>query len=258
MSERTDRALRDISGAFDAVRTAHSADIPVAGTAILVRDGARGPEVLMMQRPDRGSFAGAWVFPGGKVESGDRLAGDAASAGPAGSETADVAIEIAVARRAAARETAEEVGLELAVQALQVTSCWDPPPGIRKRIRTWFYVAGVDDATLTLSPDEVVAARWARPEDVLDRHGRGGVTLYPPTWVTLHELCGARDVAALLEAVHTRGVRTFASLVRTGPAGPVFLWQPDAAYDPGVALDAPGPRNRLDAGALPWRYTRTD
>ena len=43
-------------------------DLPVAGTAVLLRPTPEGFAVLLMRRPDRGSFAGAWVFPGGKVE----------------------------------------------------------------------------------------------------------------------------------------------------------------------------------------------
>jgi len=40
-----------------------------AATVVLLRDGERGVEVLLAERPrDRGSFAGAWVFPGGAVE----------------------------------------------------------------------------------------------------------------------------------------------------------------------------------------------
>lgn len=242
MSRASDRALHDISGAFDAARPGGVDDIPVAGTAVLLRDGDAGPEALLIHRPERGSFAGAWVFPGGKVEPSDRRAG---------------ATEADDARRAAVRETSEEVGVVVDARALTATSCWVPPPGIRKRIRTWFYVARADDTALRPSADEVVATRWARPEDLLAQHGRGELTLYPPTWVTLHALRGA-DVAALLAAVRRRGVQTFASLVRTGPAGPVFLWRPDAAYDPAVALDAVGPRHRLDAGTLPWTYARPE
>lgn len=44
-----------------------------ASTVVLVRSGARGPEVLLLRRPSRSSFAaGAWVFPGGRVDESDR------------------------------------------------------------------------------------------------------------------------------------------------------------------------------------------
>ena len=44
----------------------------LSATILLVRDGARGLEVFMVQRHHRIDFAtGAMVFPGGKLEPGD-------------------------------------------------------------------------------------------------------------------------------------------------------------------------------------------
>ena len=69
-----------------------------AATVVLLRDGERGVEVLLAERPrDRGSFAGAWVFPGGAVDEADAAGGSV--------DTEDAA------RRAAVRETREEIGL---------------------------------------------------------------------------------------------------------------------------------------------------
>lgn len=265
-SERSgDPAMREIADAVDRSRPRVAADIddpdvPVAGTVVLLRDGGDGPEALMIERPDHGSFAAAWVFPGGKVETSDR-----AGAGPDASERE-------VARVAAVRETAEEVALGVEVDALVPLSCWDPPPGIPRRIRTWFFVARAPDAVPVLAPGEAVAAAWLRPAEVLRRHGGGALTLYPPTWVTLHGLAAlasrppgisasglpaSSSVDDLLALVRGAGVRAFASVVRRAQDGPLFLWQEDAAYDGLGALDAPGPRHRLQTGALPWTYTRT-
>ncbi len=44
----------------------------LAATAILLRDGESGLETLMMKRPAKGSFADAWVWPGGAVEEQDQ------------------------------------------------------------------------------------------------------------------------------------------------------------------------------------------
>ena len=214
-------------------------DLPLAGTAVLLRDGAAGLEVLMIERPDRGSFAGAWVFPGGGLEQIDRMPG---------AEIVDDA------RRTAARETAEEVGLTVDPDALVPLSRWTPPPvppaGAPKRIRTWFYVGAGADAALTLSADEVVTASWVSPAAVLARHARGEIRLYPPTWVTLHDLTVHADVAAALDAARDAAPRVFATVVR----GRVFLWAPDVACDENVELAASGPRHRLHAETLPWRY----
>ncbi|WP_417562427.1 NUDIX hydrolase [Microbacterium sp.] len=237
-----DRALRDLQSAVGAVRSEGAdpdAALPHAGTAIVVRDGAAGPEVLMMHRPDRGSFAGAWVFPGGRVEPADEI---------------DGADPVDDARRAAARETAEEVGLVVDAAQLVPISRWDPPAGIPKRIRTWFYLARAGAQELALSADEVVDAVWVRPEDALERHAQGALTLYPPTWVTLHRLVGHTIADEMLTAAAGRGIRVFATDLRRDGDATLFLWRPDVAYDPGVSLDAPGARHRLVTAALPWQY----
>ena len=104
-----DRAVRALADAVGDSRPRLPSDgtdpaIPVAATVVIVRDGSAGPEVLMIERPDRGSFAGAWVFPGGKLDPAD--AGDE-------DET-----EEQVARRAGVRETWEETGLHVELTRL--------------------------------------------------------------------------------------------------------------------------------------------
>ncbi|MFL5975544.1 MAG: NUDIX domain-containing protein, partial [Solirubrobacterales bacterium] len=43
-----------------------------ASSVILLRDGAEGPEVLLVERnPESRFMGGAWVFPGGAVREGD-------------------------------------------------------------------------------------------------------------------------------------------------------------------------------------------
>ncbi|KAA0961340.1 NUDIX domain-containing protein [Microbacterium sp. ANT_H45B] len=192
-------------------------DLPVAGTAVLLRPATGGIEVLLMRRPDRGSFAGAWVFPGGKVETGDRLDGDG--------EQDD-------ARHAAVRETREEVGLVIADPV--ALSLWQPPAQAPVRIRTWFFLSRAPEAALDLSADEVVDAVWTSPERALSRHAAGEWTLFPPTWMTLHGLCGMQTVDEALEAAGT--ARNFTTRVIETPAGTVFEWD-------GM---------RLETRSLPW------
>lgn len=257
----SDRTVSDLARALDDARSRRpedgaDPDVPVAATVVLLRDGGGGLEVLMIERPDRGSFAGAWVFPGGKVEAVDRVT-------PAEPEED-------VARRAAVRETQEEIGLVLDQDALVPLSCWDPPPGLALRIRTWFFLAagGPAEATadMVLSESEVVSAAWLRPADALAAHGRGELTLYPPTWVTLHGLSMHVDSASALMASRVTGVERFETVARRGGEGPLLLWRGDAEYDtgddgehdvvPGGAASAA--RHRLDIGALPWRYQRSE
>lgn len=193
-------------------------DLPVAGTVVLLRSVADGFQVLLMRRPERGSFAGAWVFPGGKVEDGDRGQG---------------AGEVDDARRAAIRETFEEVGL--AVGDVVTLSRWQPPIDAPTRIRTWFFLSPVFDGELVLSEDEVLEAVWVSPSDALARHAAGEWILFPPTWMTLHELSGFDTAGA---AMDSRGApRLFSTRMHSSPDGLVFEWD---------AL-------RLETGSLPWR-----
>jgi len=193
-------------------------DLPVAGTAVLLHPMTRGFEVLLMRRPDRGSFAGAWVFPGGKVEPRDRR---------------DQADEWQDARRAAVRETAEEVGL--VIEDPVVLSRWEPPAEAPVRIRTWFFLARAADTALRPSPDEVAEAVWVSPAEALARHATGEWMLYPPTWVTLHHLAAYETADAALAAAGV--ARHFATRVIASAEGADFAWD-------GL---------RLRTGSLPWR-----
>ncbi|WP_149084970.1 MULTISPECIES: NUDIX domain-containing protein [Microbacterium] len=192
-------------------------DLPQAGTVVLLRPSADGFHVLLLRRPSRGSFADAWVFPGGKVEPEDRRVG---------------ATEVEDARRAAARETAEEVGL--VVDELVPLSEWRPPAEAPVRIRTWFFLALAPDAEPSPSPDEVMELTWVSPAGALARHAAGEWQLFPPTWVTLHRLSALADVDAVLAS--TGAVELFQTRVSDG--GRAFGWA----------------QGTLHARRLPWRF----
>ena len=97
------------------------ADARMAASVLLVRDGDRGLEVLMMRRAERDGDArgGAAVFPGGVVDLRDAQAGPWCL-GP-GDEEASRLLGVASGGLAyfvaAVRETFEEVGLLLAERA---------------------------------------------------------------------------------------------------------------------------------------------
>jgi 8-oxo-dGTP pyrophosphatase MutT (NUDIX family) len=212
-----------------------------AATVVLLRDGVAGVEVLLGERPsDRGSFAGAWVFPGGAVDEAD-AAGD-----PIDSEAA--------ARRAAARETLEEVGLRVEPDELVGFALWSPPEGVPKRMRTRFFAARSPEGELAVAADELVSTEWLRAEEALERHAAGTLTLFPPTWVTLHGLLGAASVDAVLAALAARGEQAFVGRFAEGRR--LLFWREDAAFADDALRDAARPRHRLVMERLPWVYER--
>lgn len=208
-------------------------DLPVAGTAVILRDGADGVEVLLLRRPDRGSFAGAWVFPGGMLEEADRV---------------DGAAESEDAGRAAVRETAEEVGLDL--ERLVLLSCWVPPAGIPKRVRTWFFLAADPGSVLRAAPGEVVETRWLSPQAALAARDAGEISLMPPTWRTLDAL---RAVMRVEEALtRTADPVLFRTRFQGTATGGVFFWDGDE-----LAGAPQGARERLIAEDPVWRFERS-
>jgi 8-oxo-dGTP pyrophosphatase MutT (NUDIX family) len=201
----------------------------VGGTAVLLRAAGTGIETLLIRRPDRGSFAGAWVFPGGVVEDADVVTGEA---------------EHETAARAAARECKEEVGLRPA--QLTTLSCWVPPIEAPKRVRTWFFLAAAPAGEVRAAPDEVVDAQWLSPAEALRRQAAGEIVLFPPTWITLQSLAAH---ASIEDAVAAASVPELYATHLLGDG--VFVWAGDAQHPEGGSG-----RHRLGTTALPWEYLR--
>jgi 8-oxo-dGTP pyrophosphatase MutT (NUDIX family) len=218
--------------------------LPVAATLVLVRDGTDGDlEVLLVKRPHSGSFANAWVFPGGRVEPEDRD----------GSDPDD---ELGAARRAAVRETAEETGLAVAVGGLAHLSVWLPPIEAPARFHTWFFLALAPEGEGAVDGRELVDLAWLAPSEALARHGRGEMELAAPTFVTLHGLGRHRRAADVVARTASEGPRHFET--RSVPVGdvPIVVWDGDVAYDDVTLVDADGGRHRLVRSGLPWSYER--
>ena len=204
----------------------------VAGTAVPLRDAPDGLEVLLIRRPARGSFAGAWVFPGGVMEDIDLRTGDS---------------EAENAGRAAVRETMEEVGLQLS--GLVLMSRWTPPVEAPKRVRTWFFLAGQAQGEVVPAPGEVVDWRWIRPVDALAQHTDHEIELFPPTWVTLHRLSAAGSIEdALVAASVPQDHQTH---ILAGLEGQTFVWGGDLEHPEGGTG-----RHRLETATRPWQYLR--
>jgi 8-oxo-dGTP pyrophosphatase MutT (NUDIX family) len=224
-------------------------DIPdpvPAASVIVLRKGATGMEVLLLRRSKKADYlAEAWVFPGGMVEPED-------GEDPAALETA---------RAAGCRETLEEAGIRLDPAALVPYSQWCPPPESPKRFLTWFFVAEMSDLDdVTIDGAEITDHVWVRPADGLAARDAGRVTLMPPTWMALHDLCDQPSIDAVLDLARSRTPAYWETHLAFLPreddpdkVDVVALWEGDAGYDACDAT-APGARRRLHMGEAAWFY----
>lgn len=165
-----------------------------AATVILLRRGGkhaeRGLQVLLVQRnPEARFMPGVWVFPGGSVDPAD---GDGEAAH----------------RAAAVRELEEEAGIALGADELVAYSRWITPKVVPIRFDTRFYLA-LAPAHSPPKPDgsETVDAGWFGPQDALERHRGGELSLVFPTIKHLESLVGFANAAEALEAARRREVK---------------------------------------------------
>lgn len=211
-----------------------------AATVIVMRDGDGAPELLMTERSQAMAFAGgALVFPGGRVDPGDR-----ALAAMLGGDPDDVA-----GRIAAVRETLEEAGLAvgidlpagapaalrarlhrgepigpaitvsggaLALDRLVPFARWVPRNVPHRIFDTRFYLARApDDVQLNVDGSETVGAFWASAGDVLARADRGEATLIFPTRRNLERLARFASFAEAVADAAAHSIRPITPWIET-------------------------------------------
>ena len=141
----------------------------------------------MVRRPPGGLFGGAWVFPGGTVDPGDHAEGIG---------DADGAF-----RRAAVRELAEEVGIEVEAGSLAFVSRWVTPANFPRRYDTRFYLAPLSASPpWRLTTDELEAAAYISPLAALTAHEAQEWPMVLPTLAHLRWLANFATVPEALEA----------------------------------------------------------
>jgi 8-oxo-dGTP pyrophosphatase MutT (NUDIX family) len=215
-----------------------------AATLVLVRDGIVGIEVLMIRRSSKTAFGGMWAFPGGVIEDDDVPVGTAPDPMPA-------------ARRAAVRESMEEVGLAIDEQSLIYLSHWLPPEAAPRRFSTWFFVAPSHDdhGDVGIDGHEIHDHRWVAPREALAMRDRAEIEIAPPTFVTLDHLGRFDRVDTAMASIAEIRPTSFATEIsRTSAGTGVCLWAGDASYRTGTG-DETGRRHRLVMHPdLPWQY----
>ncbi|HEX7094321.1 MAG TPA: NUDIX hydrolase [Acidimicrobiales bacterium] len=230
---------------LDWMRAEADAGAPLipAATVVLLRDGASGPETLLLRRNAAVEFAGGmWVFPGGRIDPDDHVDGG------------DL---LGAARNACVREALEEAGQQVDVDSLVWFAHWCPPQLAKKRFATFFFACRATGDHVTIDGSEIHEHEWMRPADALARHRAKQIELAPPTWMTLHDLCSARDVDHALARWRAASPRFYETHVARDGTCLYFLWEPDAAWETGD-LNAPGPRHRVAARPDGWVLERDD
>jgi 8-oxo-dGTP pyrophosphatase MutT (NUDIX family) len=157
----------------------------VAASVIVLRDSPDGPEVLLVQRNPAARFmGGAWVFPGGAVDSGETV------------------------EQTGLRELDEEAAIQLPdAAALTPFSRWITPAEVKIRFDTWFFVVRAPDgAEGAIDGAECVDLRWIRPAAALEAGAKGDLQLVFPTIKHLEQLAKFESVAATVETARRRDV----------------------------------------------------
>jgi 8-oxo-dGTP pyrophosphatase MutT (NUDIX family) len=220
-------------------------EVPVkpASTVVLLRDGADGPELLMVRRNRALAFAGGfWVFPGGAVDDADREA--------AGGDPDEAA------RIAAAREAEEEAGLVPDPASMVLISHWTTPVAEKKRFATWIFAGAVPaQAEVRIDGSEIHDYQWIGVSAALEKHRQGKLPMLPPTFITLCALSRYPDAAAALAGEReTPCPHVLPLLVPVeGEGGFTTLYPGDVAYESGD-VDARGPRHRAYLADGCWCY----
>ncbi|WP_265530251.1 NUDIX hydrolase [Sphingomicrobium marinum] len=155
-------------------------DAKPAATLILLREASSGPPEMLMVRRDRAMAfaAGAWVWPGGRVDPEDREAATS---------------DLQAAQIAAVREAVEEVAMPAVdPETLVPFARWLPKFNVERRFDTWFFLARAPQADwkLELQDGEIIDATWTSAQAMLDRIARGEASAIFPTLRNLERLAG--------------------------------------------------------------------
>lgn len=212
-----------------------------ASTTIVLRDGAVGVEVLMVRRSAGSGFLpGAYVFPGGTVESHDAAHDGALRAVAvegwsderanaahavaalrecfeecglwlgAGARTPPHDALAAARRRLCAREAtlaalAREIGLPLALDAVLPWAHWVTPIDAPRRFDTRFYVAVAPPGQhASADGHEATALAWVAPATALTPQWHGETPLAAATRATLQALAAHASVDSVLAEARAR------------------------------------------------------
>lgn len=169
--------------------TSNIAPARPAATVVVLREGDNDAfEILMVRRNDKVAFmAGAYVFPGGRVDQGDRPPPGAAMRPAIFNDLSDA--EEAAYRTAAVRELKEEANVTITVDDLVPFAHWVTPEIEIRRYDTRFFMSTMPSGqTPKHDEGETTALEWLSPGEAIARFARKELLLPPPTWTTIRQL----------------------------------------------------------------------
>lgn len=211
----------------------------------------------MVRRNDQVAFmAGAYVFPGGRVDEADQRAAAVLVSNSRSwpSRFPDLTIEAESPYRvAAARELEEEARVRVDPSGLVPLAHWVTPEIEIRRFDTRFYLARMPAGQEAAhDAGETTDLKWLSPNTAIDQATRGAIMLPPPTWTTLKRLGSSASIEELF--VQTRAariVRVQPQLLR-GETETLLTLPGDPTYPPIEGWDVPeDTRFRLEDGR--WR-----
>lgn len=258
-----------------------------AATLLLMRDGPRGPEVLMTRRSLTASFApGAYVFPGGVVDEADASAAARAVTASRIDQSPQVLRFVAAAVREAfeelgvllARPSRADVnvvatsqtlsrdddggfydrvssaGIVLALDEVYWLSRWITDRDLPKRFDAHFFVARMPEGQHPVADEgEQFEPTWVVPAEALERHERGEFSIIFPTIRTLRALTRHASVDSVIAHCNENPGR-WVSCPRAG-----LLGGEEARFSeeelPFGELELVSPDGRI-VHALDWQHER--
>lgn len=169
-----------------------------ASTVVVLRatEDARF-EVLLVRRNDKVAFmAGAYVFPGGRLDDADHAEGSHVEPRDSQSRFSDLTPEAELPYRvAAAREVREEANVTIDIDDLIPFAHWVTPQIETRRYDTRFFLARMPEGqTARHDEGEMTELEWLAPADAIARCASGDILLPPPTWTTLKQLSRFRSI----------------------------------------------------------------
>lgn len=225
-----------------------------ASSILLIRDGAGGLEVLMIERAKTMRFApGALVFPGGKVDQTDfdrwrwrrflkhdrRQFRDEAFRMAAIRELyeethillSDFDGKVDIPKRMDFEKLLKVFSPRLNLSVMEPFAHWVTPETMPRRFDTYFFLAADDGHLEDFDGEEAVSARWLNPRKVLSDWESDKVPLMFPTRLNLMKLARSSTVEAALQATRQQPVVKVLPKIRVKDHGVDLTIRKEAGYD---------------------------